>query len=156
MRVSLTFIFFCVVSLISGELLFSTDLGLKQAVMMHDFAITKEYSLFLDFPLEFHPKEMCSSPSYSAFRFVDRPCRIGVVPRHCANAEEEARWFEFRPGYVFHTMNAWVDEDSQEIVLYACRSNRVQLDSFSRQWELARAEEEESGANDKVFEEDSK
>eukprot|EP01096_Ripella_sp_DP13-Kostka_P007990 TRINITY_DN2956_c0_g1_i2.p1 TRINITY_DN2956_c0_g1~~TRINITY_DN2956_c0_g1_i2.p1 ORF type:complete len:504 (+),score=162.43 TRINITY_DN2956_c0_g1_i2:8-1519(+) len=120
---------FCVYTVISedGKVKSSIDIGLKTPVMMHDFAITKNYSLFLDFPLEFHPKDMVQKGF--PFKFVDRPCRIGVIPRHASSAAD-MRWFEFAPGYTFHTLNAWEEPETNSIVLYGCHSNRVFLDSF--------------------------
>ena len=42
----------------TGELLRSTDLKLPEPVMMHDMAITENYSIFLDLPLVFTPQEV--------------------------------------------------------------------------------------------------
>jgi len=39
-------------------------------------------------------------------------------------------WFTFEPGYMFHTINAWEEEENGEevIVLLGCRSNEMNLD----------------------------
>lgn len=107
-----------------GKLLRTTDIGVNRPTMMHDFAITENYSIFMDHPLEFDGKRIASGK----FAFIfheDAPSRIGVIPRH-SNSKDDMKWFEFKTGYVFHTATAW--EEGNEIVMICCRSEAIQLD----------------------------
>lgn len=89
---------------------------LRHPVMMHDFAVTERYSIFLDLPETFrvNPKEK------GALQFRYQPelgARIGVLPRH--GASDDVRWFEIKPCYVFHTLGA--HEEGTRVVVLGCR-----------------------------------
>ena len=117
---------FCEISTVSkdGELLRTVPLTLEKPVMMHDMAITKNYSIILDMPLEFCPENLAKGEFVFTFN-KERPTRIGVLPRH-ATSEKEFLWTEFRSGYGFHTMNAW-EEGDDEVIVILCRANNVRL-----------------------------
>lgn len=101
-----------------GELLQTVPIDLPVGVMMHDFAITEHYTLFMDLPLTFRPERM--QRGEPAFLFEsDRPSRFGLLPRHGDNSS--IRWFEAPACYIFHTLNAY--EDGEEVVLVACHMN---------------------------------
>ncbi|AFY50266.1 lignostilbene-alpha,beta-dioxygenase-like enzyme [Nostoc sp. PCC 7524] len=99
-----------------GELLRTVPIDLPMAVMMHDFAITENYTIFMDLPLTFSPERMQRGEPMLMFE-RDRPSRFGILPRHGDN--NNIRWFESPSCYVFHTLNAYEDQD--EVVLIACR-----------------------------------
>ena len=99
-----------------GELLRTVPIELPVGVMMHDFAITENYTIFMDLPLTFSMKRMQKGQPGLMFE-RDRPSRFGIVPRHGDNSS--IRWFESPPCFVFHTLNAY--EDGDEVVLLACR-----------------------------------
>jgi carotenoid cleavage dioxygenase len=85
-------------------------------VMMHDFAITEHYTIFLNLPLTFRLERLAEGKP--GFQFESKtPSYFGILPRH--GQPEEIRWFEADPCYIFHTMNAY--EAGDEIVLLACR-----------------------------------
>jgi len=92
----------------------------KRKTLMHDCAITEQYTLVLDFPLTIDPSRTLSGDQMVAFE--EEPSRIGVVPRY---ADDAVRWFEFEPGYGFHVFNAF--EDGDEVVLRACRCSSMAL-----------------------------
>jgi carotenoid cleavage dioxygenase len=48
------------------------------------------------------------------------PSRFGIIPRY--GPGESIRWFEAKPCYLYHTINAW--EEGDEIVLDVCRVKR--------------------------------
>ncbi len=85
-------------------------------VMMHDFAITQNYTIFMDLPLTLSAERAQRGEPMLMFE-SDRPSRFGIVPRHGNNSN--IRWFESVPCYVFHTLNAY--EEGDEVVLLACR-----------------------------------
>jgi carotenoid cleavage dioxygenase len=90
--------------------------------MMHDFAITEHYTIFMDLPVTFRMERMQRGEPGLMFE-SDRPSRFGIVPRHGDNSS--IRWFESSPCYVFHTLNAY--EEGDEVVLVACRMNSTNI-----------------------------
>ena len=95
-----------------GDIVSTTPIELPRPIMMHDFAITPRYTLFMDLPMVFTMHEglrLTFAPELGA--------RIGILPRH--GTGDEIKWFETSPCWVFHTLNAY--EDGDEVVLLACR-----------------------------------
>jgi carotenoid cleavage dioxygenase len=106
----------------TGELLRTVPIDLPIGVMMHDFAITEHYTIFMDLPLTFRPERM--QRGEPAFMFEpESPSRFGILPRYGDNGT--IRWFESRACYVFHTLNAY--EEGDEVVLVACRMNSTNV-----------------------------
>lgn len=99
-----------------GDLLRTVPIDLPVGVMMHDFAITERYTIFMDLPLTFRLERLQRGETAFAFE-RDRPSRFGILPRHGDN--QTIRWFEVLSCYIFHTLNAY--EAGDEIVLIACR-----------------------------------
>ena len=106
----------------TGELLRTVPIELPMAVMMHDFAITENYTIFMDLPLTFNQSRMQRGEPPLMFE-SDKPSRFGIVPRHGDNSN--IRWFESPACYVFHTLNAY--EEGDEVVLIACRMNSTNV-----------------------------
>jgi carotenoid cleavage dioxygenase len=100
----------------NGELMRTVPIDLPQPVMMHDFAVTADYTIFMDLPLTFSMERMQRGEPMIQFE-ANRPSRFGIVPRYGDN--NDIRWFESAPCYVFHTLNAYQEGD--EVVLIACR-----------------------------------
>lgn len=101
-----------------GELLRTIPIDLPVGVMMHDFAITEHYTLFMNLPLTFRPERL--ERGEPAFKFEpESPSRFGILPRHGDN--NDIRWFEAPACYVFHTLNAY--EAGDEVILLACRTD---------------------------------
>jgi carotenoid cleavage dioxygenase len=105
-----------------GELLSTVPIEIPMAVMMHDFAITENYTIFMDLPLTFSVERMQRGEPMLMFE-KDRPSRFGIIPRHGDNSN--IRWFECPSCYVFHTLNAY--EAGDEVVLIACRMNSTNV-----------------------------
>ncbi|MCO5578697.1 hypothetical protein L7F22_032542 [Adiantum nelumboides] len=94
-------------------------------VMMHDFAITENFAIFMDMPLYLQPKEMVKGALI--IKFDDsKPARIGILPRYAKN-ESTIKWFELPTCYAFHNVNAWEEDD--EVILYTCRLPEVDLEA---------------------------
>eukprot|EP00249_Psilotum_nudum_P015146 c25188_g1_i1 orf=415-2046(-) len=92
-------------------------------VVMHDFAITENYAIFMDLPLSLHPKEIIKG---TIMKFdTSKKARFGILPRYAKN-ESQIQWFELPTCYIFHNANAW--EEGDEIVLYSCRLPDLDLD----------------------------
>ena len=99
-----------------GELVKLIPIELPVGVMMHDFAITEHYTIFLDFPFTFLPERMAQGQPIFLFE-EETPSRFGILPRH--GEPSDIRWFESPSCYGFHTLNAY--ESGDEVILIACR-----------------------------------
>jgi len=112
-----------------GTLLESRNIPVRSATMMHDFALTERYAIFMDLPVVFDM--LLGMRGKFPYRWNDRyGARLGVVDRNDASAA--VRWFEIEPCYVFHVMNAV--EHGEQIVLDVVRYKelwRKGNDSFS-------------------------
>ncbi|MEJ7832398.1 MAG: carotenoid oxygenase family protein [Nocardioides sp.] len=58
----------------------------------------------------------------------DYPARIGLLPRD--GASSDVRWFDIDPCYVFHTLNAY-DDDNGDVVVDAVRHDRIFATDFT-------------------------
>jgi carotenoid cleavage dioxygenase len=100
----------------SGALVRSEDIDIQGPSMVHDFAITENYVLFLDLPVVFDFNLLGQRPFPAAWQ-PEYGARVGVMPRAGGNAD--VRWFDVELCYVFHPMNAY--EDGDRIVLDVAR-----------------------------------
>lgn len=105
-----------------------TWVPMRRACVMHDFAVTPRYSVFLDTPLTFSTERMVAGERLIAFDAESGGTRFGVLPRH--GGAGDMRWVEVAgtPFHVFHLMNAWEDERAGELVLVGCRMEDADLD----------------------------
>ncbi|KAG0604369.1 hypothetical protein M758_10G166800 [Ceratodon purpureus] len=97
---------------------------IPQCVMMHDFAITENYALFMDLPLLLNPTGMPKDEFIFKFD-PSKECRFGILPRYATN-ESQIRWFTIPTCFIFHNANAW--EEGDEVVLTTCRMPGIELD----------------------------
>jgi carotenoid cleavage dioxygenase len=104
----------------AGALVRSEVIDVAWPSMMHDFAITKDYVIFLLCPVVFSFEEIARSGSIFSWQ-PERGTRIGVMPRSGGNAD--VRWFDTDPCYVFHPMNAYAEGD--ELVLDVARYEQL-------------------------------
>ncbi|XP_044491231.1 carotenoid 9,10(9',10')-cleavage dioxygenase 1-like [Mangifera indica] len=98
---------------------------ISEPIMMHDFAITENYAIFMDLPLYFRPKEMVKENKLIFAFDATKKARFGVLPRYAKN-ESQIKWFELPNCFIFHNANAWEEED--EVVLITCRLENPDLD----------------------------
>ncbi len=96
----------------TGALVHSADVEIPAPIMMHDFAITEHYAIFLDSPAVFDGASMMAGGPMMRWA-PDNGTRIGVMPRRGTNAD--IRWFDIDNQYVVHFFNAWEDGDRIEI-----------------------------------------
>ncbi|KAJ0435367.1 putative carotenoid oxygenase [Helianthus annuus] len=66
---------------------------IPESVMMHDFAITENYAIFMDLPLYFKPKEMVKEKKLIYIFDKTKKARFGILPRYAKN-ELQIKWFE--------------------------------------------------------------
>ncbi len=84
--------------------------------MMHDFAVTADYVVFILCPLLFSFENMAARGGAFSWE-PERGTRLGVMPR--AGTGADVRWFDTEACYVFHPLNAYAADD--EIVLDVAR-----------------------------------
>jgi len=101
----------------AGELIKSVPLETNGPAMMHDFAMTKNYVIFMELPVLF---SMAKAITMDPFPFGwddDAVCRMGVLPKD--GASKDMKWFDIPTCFIFHTMNAF--EQGDEVILDAAR-----------------------------------
>ncbi|KAJ3697815.1 hypothetical protein LUZ61_001520 [Rhynchospora tenuis] len=110
-----------------GVMLDPVPIAIPAPVMMHDFAITEHYAIFMDLPLYIQPKDMVKGKLL--FTFDDTvKARFGILPRYAKN-DHDIRWFELPNCFIFHNANAW--EEGHEVILITCRLQNPELDLFN-------------------------
>ena len=108
-----------------GQLVRSEPIEVSGPTMMHDFAVTEHYAVFMDLPMTFEPSRRVPyawSDDYGA--------RIGVMP---LDRPGEVRWFDVAPCYVFHVGNAHEDAAGRVVVDVV----RYSRDGIRAAWEVA-------------------
>lgn len=101
-----------------GQWLRAVPVDIPRSIMMHDFAVTRNYAIFMDLPATFDiPRAMKGGPIVD-FEPV-HGARFGLLPRRGG----PIKWFHSSPCFVFHTLNAYDVGDS--VVLLACRYDRL-------------------------------
>ncbi|PAN22125.1 hypothetical protein PAHAL_3G516600 [Panicum hallii] len=111
-----------------GAMLDPVPITIPESVMMHDFAITENFSIFMDLPLLFRPKEMVKNGEFIYKFDPTKKARFGILPRY-AKDDKLIRWFELPNCFIFHNANAW--EEGDEVVLITCRLENPDLDKVN-------------------------
>lgn len=103
----------------AGKVVQTRVIDMPRATMMHDFAVTRDYVIFLDLPVVFDAAQAASGAS--PWRWDDaHQARFGVLPR-TAGDDAPVRWFDIAPCYVWHTMNAFEDPATGTITVTGTR-----------------------------------
>ncbi|MFB1294432.1 carotenoid oxygenase family protein [Mycobacterium sp. pW049] len=90
----------------NGELVIERPLEVPALTMMHDFALTANYVVFMDLPIVFNADIAMSGEGDMPYRWDDDyGARFGVLRRD--DPHGEVRWFDIDPCYVFHVANAF-------------------------------------------------
>ncbi|WP_082909049.1 carotenoid oxygenase family protein [Mycolicibacterium iranicum] len=110
----------------NGELVIERPLDVPALTMMHDFALTANYVVFMDLPIVFNADIAMRGEGDMPYRWDDDyGARLGVLRRD--DPHGEVRWFEIDPCYVFHVANAY--DEGHRIVLHAVRYPELWRDS---------------------------
>jgi len=116
-----------------GKLVRSFPVTIPAPVMMHDIAVTTNYSLFYDYNNKYNnPKKVMKGEAKAMYeQDVSLPARFGVLPR-MATSEHDIQWIECKlPSVVFHFANAWEEADGEHIRVYGCAMDSVDLDDLA-------------------------
>ncbi|MBM7786689.1 carotenoid oxygenase family protein [Tenggerimyces flavus] len=107
----------------AGELERSVEIDVPGPTMMHDFAITENYVVWLDLPIVF---DFALVSKGMPFQWDDAyGARLGLMRR---DGTGPVRWFDIEPCYVFHVGNAREDADGR-VLLDGVRYSRRAWDS---------------------------
>ncbi|MFT7246189.1 MAG: carotenoid cleavage dioxygenase-like enzyme [Candidatus Azotimanducaceae bacterium] len=107
-----------------GKAVHTKEITIPKGIMMHDFGITENYSIFPDLPLTFDFEKLLKGESMIGWS-PENGCRIGIMPR--MGDDSSIKWFEIEESFLFHVSNSW--EEGDEVVFQACRSNRGGIES---------------------------
>ncbi|KVE36403.1 carotenoid oxygenase family protein [Burkholderia sp. TSV86] len=99
-----------------GELTVDIEIALPAPSMMHDIAITANYSILLDLNVGYDFAMLARGHRMPLRWHDERGSRLCVIPRHGG----DVRWFEIAPCFIQHVINAY-DADETTIVLDAVR-----------------------------------
>ncbi len=107
-----------------GRLMVSRPIDVPALTLMHDFALTAQYVVFLDLPLVFNLGVALARPYERdlPYRWDDQyQARLGVLRRD--DPYGQLRWFDIDPSFVFHVVNAYdaASPDRNTIVLEVLR-----------------------------------
>jgi len=105
----------------NGDLVQVEPITLTGPSMIHDFAATQRYVVFMEMPVRF---SWLAAIGGSALPFkwdADAPCRVGVMPR--TGSDADVRWFDIPPCFVFHIMNSF--ERGDEVIVDAARYDQL-------------------------------
>ena len=106
----------------AGRLVTSVPVDLPAAVMMHDFAVSRDRVVFFDLPAVFDVQALIAGGAGIRWE-PSNGARIGVLGRADLNAP--VRWFDMDPFWMFHVLNAHDDGDA--VVVEGCRAPRLNV-----------------------------
>lgn len=89
----------------------SMEIPLTCPRMIHDFAITENYVILPDLPMEVRP-DLCIKGKFILQFDTTKPSRYGIMKRNCLNPAQ-VQWFELPNHYVFHFVNAWEETNDK-------------------------------------------
>ena len=93
----------------AGRISHTADLRVGGAPMVHDVSITETRAVVYDLPCQFDLGAAAGGASLP-YRWDDSyPARIGVLP--LGGGDDDVRWVDVEPCYVFHPLNAFDDGD---------------------------------------------
>jgi len=110
-----------------GKMLQVEPISMSGPGMVHDFAVTKNYVVFMDMPVRFSWLSAVKGDQLP-FKWDDNAnCRFGVMPRTGSNAD--IKWFDVPTCFIFHIMNSF--DQGDEVVLDAARYDHLWVKNSS-------------------------
>ena len=115
----------------SGELVRNFPVRIPAPVMMHDLAITKNYSIFFDYNLRYNDvsKLMSGEAQEMYVHAADIPARFGVLPRY-ARSDADIIWIDTSPCVVFHFAGAFEEADGKHITIVGSKASAISLENI--------------------------
>ena len=91
------------------------------ASMIHDFAVTDKYVVFMDMPVRFSWLGVLMGEGLPFKWDASHNTRFGVMPR--TGTSKDVKWFEIPSCFVFHIMNSF--DQGDEVVIDAARYDQL-------------------------------
>ena len=105
----------------NGKMLQVEPITMSGPSMVHDFAVTDEYVVFMEMQVVFSWFSAVSG-SGLPFKWDDNaPCRFGVMPR--TGTDADVKWFDVPSCFVFHIMNSF--DRGDEVIVDAARYDHL-------------------------------
>jgi carotenoid cleavage oxygenase len=98
------------------------DVQVGGPISVHDMSLTERYAVIYDLPVVFDLEVATSGVSFPYCWDPDYRPRVGLLDRD-GGSNNDVRWFDVAPCYVFHPMNAYDDGDT--VVLDVVRHARM-------------------------------
>jgi carotenoid cleavage dioxygenase len=95
-----------------GALVHTTAVEIPIGVLMHDFAISERFAVFMNHPYTFDVRRWLRGEPIARFE-PQRGSQLGLLPRRSSGSA--VRWFPIAPCFVFHVVNAW--DEGEQVVL---------------------------------------
>jgi carotenoid cleavage dioxygenase-like enzyme len=111
----------------SGTLVQKEELETAGPALMHDFAITEHYVIFMELPVVFSWWDMLTGGALPFAWNDNAPSRIGIMPK--TGTSKDLKWFDIDPAFVFHTMNAF--EQGDDVMLDVARYDHLWVNGSS-------------------------
>jgi carotenoid cleavage dioxygenase-like enzyme len=109
----------------NGQMLQVEPITLTGPSLIHDFAVTDKYVVFMEMQVRFSWFSAISG-SGLPFKWDDNaPCRFGVMPR--TGTDADVKWFDVPSCFVFHIMNSF--DQGDEVVVDAARYDQLWVTS---------------------------
>jgi carotenoid cleavage dioxygenase-like enzyme len=105
----------------AGNMVQKEDIVTTGPSMIHDFAVTKNYVVFMDMPVRFSWWKVAMGEGLPFGWDDSAACRFGVMPRTGSN--KDVKWFDIPPCFIFHVMNSF--EQGDEVVMDAARYDKL-------------------------------
>jgi carotenoid cleavage dioxygenase-like enzyme len=110
-----------------------TEITLPGPRRPHDLGFTPRYTVLHDFPIFFDEDLFKKTGKRIPLFHPEVPTRYGVLPRF--GADDDVKWFEFKPCYMLHVVNCW--EEGDWVVMLGCRTADPSLKPDKRDGKIA-------------------
>jgi carotenoid cleavage dioxygenase-like enzyme len=111
----------------AGNLVQKELLETAGPALMHDFAMTENYVVFMELPIVFSWMAMIKGEALPFAWDAQAPSRIGVMPK--SGSSKDLKWFDVDPAFVFHVMNA--HEQGDDVLLDVARYDQLWVNGSS-------------------------
>jgi len=108
----------------------SRSVKLRYLPFVHDFALTKNYYIVVDSPVDISPLKFLlglRAPAQCLTYDASRPARVILVPRHDASAEPIV--VEHSAFFCFHFANAYEEDETGDIVVDLVHNDTLSFDT---------------------------
>lgn len=100
----------------------SVGVDVPAPVMVHDCALTENYTIILDFPLTIRPRRFLAN-AFPVEYEPENGARIGLTPRRGEDSQKDRTvWIDVESGVVLHAANAFENKEDGTIVVHAFKS----------------------------------